>query len=49
MRALQQRFHRHVEPFHMNAASAFWTAAAVLAALVAIAVLFFWAFATRAY
>jgi len=49
MRALQQRIHRPADAFRVKNESALWTAGAVLVALVAIVVLFFWAFATRAY
>lgn len=48
MRALQPRLYTH-GPFHVSTNSALWTAIAVLTALAAILVLFFWAFATRAY
>ena len=48
MRALQHRIHRHADLSHFNQ-SPFWTAGAVLAALAAIVVLFFFIFAMRAY
>ena len=49
MRTLQQRIYHPADPFPVKNVSALWTAGAVLVALVAIVILFFWAFATQAY